>query len=105
MTERTIRAAEILADVWHNAMRLTADVARDNGYQQGWFAGVAEERAAWNRIIGIYADVIGSPTWTTRNELRNDPCGANCGRCSRCVRAAAVASYGGDYPGHGQVAS
>jgi hypothetical protein len=98
-TALTVDALDVLGAVWHDAMRLSARLARESGYERGWFAGVAEERQAWNRIIGIYRDVIGSPTWVTRNELRNDPCASDCGRCSRCVRAACVARYGGDFPG------
>jgi hypothetical protein len=99
MTTRTLRAVEILADAWHDAMQITANTAREAGYQQGWFAGVAEEREAWNRIIAAYADVINHRPPAVRTELRNDACGEKCGRCSRCVRAGAVARYGGDFPG------
>jgi hypothetical protein len=99
MTTRTLRAVEILADAWHDAMQITANTAREAGYQQGWFAGVAEEREARNRIIAAYADVINHRPPAVRTELRNDACGEKCGRCSRCVRAGAVAQYGGDFPG------
>ena len=78
---------------------ITVRIARENAYDDGWFAGRAEDRLAWNRIIGAYSDVIDMPLRTVRTKLRNDQCGSRCRACSRCVRAAAVARYGGDHTG------
>jgi hypothetical protein len=106
---KTLQTVSLLNEIWRGALDISARIARENGYQQGWFAGVAEERHAWNRIIAAYHDVIDAPLRAERDELRDDPCGdrrpEHQGRCSRCVRAAAVARYGGDFPGRSEVAS
>lgn len=88
-----------MSDAWHDAMELTGRIARENGYDEGWIAGRDEERLAWNRIIGMYSDVVDMPTRAVRRQLRNDQCGQHCGHCSRCIRAAAVTHHGGDYTG------
>lgn len=73
MTDSMVRAAELLADAWHDAMQITANIARETGYQEGWHAGRAEENAAWCRIIAAYADVIKVPTRAQRDEILNAP--------------------------------
>jgi hypothetical protein len=79
-----------------------------DGHTAGWEIGYGhahhEMAEAWSRIAAHVRGIADTRTQAQREALdaaavRGQPCPAGCGRCSRCVRAAAVARYGGDYPG------
>lgn len=82
-----------------------------SGYHDGYASGVdvgqalAEYRMAqeWHRAYTAVRSASSSATTTERAAMDASaaagvPCSATCGRCSRCIRAAAVARRG-DYTG------
>lgn len=85
------------------------------GWQGGWLAGRDEERSAWNKIIGLFAETVKRPTHAEidrrRSEYFPSRCTApRCNGCGQCVRAAAIASnlrcFGQpDYPGGDEAAA
>jgi hypothetical protein len=108
--ERELAALEDatrLALLWEHALRASFDLGRAAGYQAGWLAGRDEEAIAWQAIVTGYSALIDQPTrdgLARRRRPIDDPCQVRCGRCSRCIRAQAVASnlsrYGRpDFPG------
>ena len=87
-----------------------------DGYRAGFDAGV--EVGAARLLLAVEHGLSGQlptllpalphaghyQTYRQRTRPSNEPCEANCGSCSRCIRAAAVrrnlARFGqGDYPG------
>jgi hypothetical protein len=98
-----------LAELWESALRASFQLGYGSGYDRGVVEGRREEGAAWTSIVTGYAAVIDKPAFdelTRRRKPSNDPCRTSCGRCSQCVRAAAVLSnqarYGTpDFPGFG----
>ena len=69
------------------------------GYGAGYKIGFAH---GWNQcddelqaLFGLYHEVLTQPRQAALDAARrptNDPCRLECGRCSRCVRARAVAA-------------
>jgi hypothetical protein len=101
-------AVERLADAWGPALRSSYRLGFGVGWHRGWLAGRDDERDAWNRIIGAYADTVSMPTRDELDKARTTRGRCNCDQCSACIRRGAIernrARYGADdYPG--QVAS
>ncbi len=96
-----------LAELWESALRASFQLGYDSGYQRGVRAGRDEEATAWTAIVTGYSAALDGPTRDELARVRkpsNEPCPTGCGRCSRCIHAAAVtsnrASYGRpDFPG------
>ena len=96
-----------LAQLWDAALQASFQLGFDAGHKRGVRAGRAEEAAAWQAIVTGYSELMDAPTRAELERVRrpsNDPCSSNCGACSRCIRAGAVARnlarYGcPDYPG------
>lgn len=116
------RCADATWDRWSYGEGYTAGLAagRRDGWVEGYRAGfdsgaevagtgllLGIEHALGERLPNVLAGlpyVAGYLDYRRRTAFTNDPCSVRCGRCSRCIRAAAVAgnlaSYGQpDFPG------
>lgn len=102
-------ATQLLNDL--NGQHLREAHSYADGYRDGYRAGVdvgdgaAEHRMAqdWHRAYAVVRSAGGASTTTERAAMDASaaagvPCPATCGRCSRCIRADAVARRG-DYTG------
>lgn len=87
-------------------------LAYEAGYRDGFAAGADvgygqaehEMAQAWHAIARRVKAAASESTPAERAALdasaaAGEPCGPKCGRCSRCIRADAVARRGGDYTG------
>ncbi len=74
------------------------------GVAEGREQAAAEELQAW-AVLRTRVRAIASQATTAehaemdRKAVAGVPCPTKCDRCSRCIRAAAVARRGGDYTG------
>jgi hypothetical protein len=80
---------------------MVATVAWELGEQAGRRRADVELQRAWESMA---RKVVKSPTrldvaaWLAA-DAAGQPCPARCGRCSMCIRSAAVTRRGGDYTG------
>ena len=72
MTAESVRAAELLADAWGPALERSHRLGYETGRRRGRAEGVAEEREAWNRIIGVYRATASRPTFAELQERRGE---------------------------------
>lgn len=120
-TDATCRCADATWDRWSYGEGYTAGQAagRRDGWAEGYRAGFgsgaevagtrlllgiehALRRVAPGRALDLFAglpDVAGYLDYRRRTAWSDDPCPARCGRCSSCIRAAAVA---GNLARHGR---
>ncbi|MEV0149078.1 MULTISPECIES: hypothetical protein [unclassified Nonomuraea] len=84
-----------------------------DGHDSGWDIGYGhahhEMATAWKVVAEKVRAMAGHRTPAEHADMdasaaRGEPCPAACGRCSRCIRAAAVARNGGDYLGQAEPA-
>lgn len=95
--------ARALADhrIWSEGFTLGHACGRAEGVPEGEAA--ADRR--WMAALGIARRHAEMPTYDELQRRRADssdrPCQRSCGRCSVCIRSAAVRRNGGDWPGGG----
>jgi hypothetical protein len=108
--DELIRFAGLVGDLWQHALSTDYHRGRAEGERVGYLRGKREEHDGWVAALGHASDVMRSPRFAELDAIRAEsittPCSTlSCaGRCSRCIRAAAVARnrarYGQpDYPG------
>jgi hypothetical protein len=101
-------AFDIVDLAWsHHESDLAYQIGYGAGHDAGWHAGADWYAQRVEEWLGLPRQVLKSPTHAElekRRQPSNDPCSIKCGRCSRCIRAAAaarnLAKHGSpDYPG------
>jgi len=100
-------ARATLPQDWVDGYRRGLDAGIEAGLAVGWSQGWAAHAELIDRWLGITREALKAPTQDELAKARehtNEPCRTRCGRCSRCIRADAVARNlrrycSPDYPG------
>lgn len=106
LDDPTYQAVSLLADAWQHALAASYRLGFGNGHQAGFWQAEHESAESWHRAADHVRSALVLPTQAELAKRRGVPttsCAIQCGRCSRCIRAAAVAEnlrrYGTvDYP-------
>jgi hypothetical protein len=64
------RARRAPPDMLDRLERMWWDLAYGRGYAAGWADGIAKERDAWNKIMGVYRQAVKRPTFAELEAAR-----------------------------------
>src|SRR5947207_3024935 len=94
----TLRAAQLLADVWGPALERSWYLGREAGWVEGYARADADMAASWHVVYLSTRATLITPTLVEAEERRKPdwrPCRARCQACSRCIASPAYWRRGG----------